>query len=623
MSIENDGSPEAAPRVEPPIPVGEAARLADLYAAELLDSGREEAYDAIARSAAFIAQTPAALITLVDEHHQTTKACIGIASGDLDRRDAFCAYAILEPEETLLVPDALLDERFRENPFVVGEPHLRFYCGVPIVSAAGRALGTVCAIDYEPRDLSPEQVVALEDLARHTSALVQSRTRIRELEHAISSDEAAHLALLQAIGDLTARETDLDALLKHALHAIVDCLGLSAGGLWWHDGEQLAVDPLWIDTTKRLAPMERARRGLAYPADVLIHTQATATRHGDDVLPTVVAAALSSVGAHASYAVPIIVSGTVVGAFELVPGSAGEPSSRCLLAATQAAAEVARWIERDRSPGWIVDVTTPTSEEPVSPRPDQLRRRGALKARLAGAADRGELSVVYEPIVRLDTDATTSMEALVRWHDAELGAVGPAEFIPLAEDSGAIREIGTFVRRQAIRDLPDLAAASMNPETFSIWINVSVRELDADFAQAVLDDLAAADVEPQRLTLEVTERVALTGDAPAAEPLFMLAAHGVGIAVDDFGTGFTSLTQLRSMPLTQLKIDRSFIADLTGDHAERTRPIVAGIVSLGHSLDLEIVAEGVETDDQLELVRELGADYAQGYLLTDALRAAG
>ncbi|MGI9186929.1 MAG: EAL domain-containing protein, partial [Gaiellales bacterium] len=589
-------------------------RLADLYATELLDTEPEEAYDAIARTAAYIAGAPAALITLIDEHHQRTKACIGVASGNLDRRDAFCSYAILEPSQTLVIPDTILDARFRENPYVVGDPHLRFYCGVPIVSAAGRALGTVCVIDYEPRVLIPAQVAALEDLARQASALVQSRTRIRELEHMLSGDEDAHVTALRAIGDLTSNATDLDALLADALAMLIATLGLSAGGLWWHNGEQLAVDPLWLDTTGLLAGVELARRGLSYPADLMIHTHETATRHGDDVLPTLVTAALSVAGIRASYAVPITVMGTIIGAFELIPSAAAEPSPRRLLAATQVAADIGRWIERDREPEWVQDLTSSTLHEQSRVRPEDVRRRAAMKTRLSGAAERGELTVVYEPILDLATDTSTGAEALVRWRDADLGDVSPSEFIPLAEESGAVREIGAFARRQALRDLPRLAAASANPTDFTLSLNVSVRELDDRYAEAVLGDLAAAGTDPHRLVLEVTERRALTGESPAAEPLFVLAAHGVRIALDDFGTGFTSLTQLRSLPLTQVKIDRSFVADLIGDHASRVRPIVQGIVQLAHSLDLTVVTEGIETQEQLDVVRALGADLAQGHL---------
>lgn len=611
-----EGDAVGAARREPPVPIGEAARLADLYAVDLLDTEPEDAYDAIARTAAYIAETPAALITLVDEHHQRAKACLGIASGDVDRRDAFCSYAILDPQRTLLVPDTVLDERFRDNPFVAGDPHLRFYCGAPIVSASGRALGTVCVIDYEPRDLLPAQVEALEDLARQASALIQSRARIRELEQSISSDEVAHVALLRTIGELTARASDLDTLLEAALAAMVETLELGGGGLWWHDGEQLAVDPLWLDATGLLGGVERARRGLAYPADLLIHTRDTATRHGDDVLPTLVTAALSTAEIHASYAVPIIVADTIVGAFELIPSPAGEPSPVRRFAATQGAAEIGRWIERDRTPAWLRELTTSAPHEPTAVRPAELRRRGAMKARLTGAAERDEISVVYQEIVDLGLDAATGVEVLARWHDVELGDVSPGTFIPLAEESGTIREIGAFVRRQALRDLPELAIAHARPDDFSLWLNVSVRELDDRFAEAVLADLEATGTDPRRLTLEVTERVGLTGDHAAAAPLFLLAAHGVGIAIDDFGTGFTSLAQLRSLPLTQLKIDRSFIADLTGRHADRVRPIIQGIIQLGHSLDLRVVTEGIENVEQLDIVRRLGADFAQGYLLT-------
>ena len=169
------------------------------------------------------------------------------------------------------------------------------------------------------------------------------------------------------------------------------------------------------------------------------------------------------------------------------------------------------------------------------------------------------------------------------------------------------------MRRQALHDLPLLRPD--DGDSSAVWVNVSARELVPGFARAVLDELAAEGIAPRRLTLEVTERLALPGGDIATGQLFELAEAGVAIAVDDFGTGFTSLTQLRNLPLSRIKIDRSFTTDLVGEHRDRMWPIVRGIVQLGHSLGLEVVAEGVETPEQLESIRELGVDLAQGYLM--------
>lgn len=600
------------------LPIGETARLADLYAAELVDSGSEEAYDAIVRLAALVTGSSTALITLVDEHQQTAKACIGFDARPIDRRDAFCSYAILEPERTLHVPDATLDERFRDNPYVVGEPHLRFYCGVPIVSADGWAFGTLCVLDVEPRELDARQLQALEDLAAQTSALIQARTRINQLELQAERDGAAHISVLRAIGELVTSATNLDDLLAQSLEVIVRELDLDAGGLWWHDGENLAVDPLWIDATGRLAGIERSREGLAYPSDVIIHTLETATRHGVDVLPTVVVAAMQEAGISAAHTIPIAVDGTVVGAFELIPKPTGEPSPRYLQAATQAAAEIGRWIERDRSPQWLVETTTSAADGEDLPalNAQQIRRRATVKARLTEAVMRGDISVAYEPIVRLADDSVAAVEVLARWHDERLGTVSPGEFIPIAEESEAIRTLGTFVRRRALSELSRLGTDELIGSDCSLWANVAGKELVDGFADSVLAELRRAGIDPSRLTLEVTERIALTPHDPATQQLAELRLQGVGIAIDDFGTGYTSLTQLRTLPLTHLKIDRSFIADLIGEHSDRVTPVVSGIVQLGHSLGLKVVAEGVETEQLLGIVRDLGVDLAQGHLLS-------
>ena len=422
------------------------------------------------------------------------------------------------------------------------------------------------------------------------------------------------------MGDIVEAADDLDDVLSRALEAIIKTLGLSAGGLWWHDGMELATQPLWFDTTGALTSVQRAREGLAYPADVMIHTRETATRHGIDVLPTIVTAALHEAGISASFMVPIVADGVTIGGYEMIPAAAGEPSPRRLLAAAQAAAEVGRWIERDRPARWLRDLADRTRDpegEAVTRIPtERVRRRSAVKARIVAADERDELSVAYEPIVHLASGTTTAVEALARWDDAVLGRVAPNEFIPIAEESSAIARIGAFVRRRALADRTGLQARHAAADGFAVWVNVSARELDRGFADAVHAELEQAGVPAQCLALEVTEREALSAQSPGCAQLHELAASGVGIAIDDFGTGFTSLTQLRNLPLTHIKIDRSFVTDLAGEHGHRVRPIVGGIVSLGHSLGLQIVTEGIETLEQLEIARALGADLAQGHLLS-------
>ncbi|MCX6392545.1 MAG: EAL domain-containing protein [Actinobacteria bacterium] len=181
---------------------------------------------------------------------------------------------------------------------------------------------------------------------------------------------------------------------------------------------------------------------------------------------------------------------------------------------------------------------------------------------------------------------------------------------------GNENRLGAYIRRRALTELHDLDASTGAAGALDLWVNVSPHEIDASFVAGVLDDLTACGVAPDRLTLEITERVAFRTIDPGIELIDELSSHGIHIAVDDFGTGFTSLTQLRTLPLARIKIDRSFLADIVGESASRVRPLIAGIVQIGRLLELEVVTEGIETQEQLDAVRELGADLAQGHLFS-------
>jgi EAL domain-containing protein (putative c-di-GMP-specific phosphodiesterase class I) len=188
--------------------------------------------------------------------------------------------------------------------------------------------------------------------------------------------------------------------------------------------------------------------------------------------------------------------------------------------------------------------------------------------------------------------------------------VPPGQFVPVAEDSGLIRELGEHVLRQACRTVADWSRDGLELE---VAVNVSAVQLtDAGFSDVVQRVLAETGLGPERLLLEVTESQVLTEVADRHGHLARLRSTGIGISIDDFGTGFSSLAQLNHLPATELKIDRSFVAHITDD---RPSPLVAGIVGLGHGLGLRVVAEGIETPGQLQAMRRIGCDRAQGYLL--------
>jgi diguanylate cyclase len=249
-----------------------------------------------------------------------------------------------------------------------------------------------------------------------------------------------------------------------------------------------------------------------------------------------------------------------------------------------------------------------------------------LREELMRALEREQFRLYYQPLVDLQTGTVTAMEALVRWQHPELGLVPPIKFIPAAERSGLIAPIGAWVLRTACEQLAEWRRAGAE---LSIAVNVSAREVQApDFVDIVTHTLSASGLEPAHLELELTESVALKDPEKSADVLGRLSRLGVRFSIDDFGSGYSSLMRLRQMPINVLKIDRFFVQDIVS--SPRDAAIVAAVVAMAHSLGLKVVAEGVETNEQLAALRSLKCDLdakttcdlIQGYLLSRPLPAA-
>jgi diguanylate cyclase (GGDEF)-like protein len=251
---------------------------------------------------------------------------------------------------------------------------------------------------------------------------------------------------------------------------------------------------------------------------------------------------------------------------------------------------------------------------------EAARRRADLQQDLTLATGAGQLEVHYQPTVLLTDGSTTGFEALVRWHHPERGTVPPAEFIPLAEESGAITEIGRWVLRQALRQAAQWSAATGAP--LRMAVNLSPRQLmDGDVVADVVAALEDSGFPARQLTLEVTEGVLVHDVDRVVAQLTALRALGVAIAIDDFGTGFSGLSYLRSLPADILKIDRSFVSDLVPGSSSAT--LISSIVELARTLGLAVVAEGVETEAQRATLADLRCGSAQGYLFARPEPAAG
>jgi diguanylate cyclase (GGDEF)-like protein/PAS domain S-box-containing protein len=238
-----------------------------------------------------------------------------------------------------------------------------------------------------------------------------------------------------------------------------------------------------------------------------------------------------------------------------------------------------------------------------------------IETDLRRAITRKEFFLNYQPIVSLETGKVSSFEALVRWRHPERGLVGPTEFIPVAEETGLILPIGQWVLNEACRQVREWQKLHLADERVTISVNLSSRQFSqADLIDQVSSALRESGLRPGCLKLEITESMVMENIDTAIGMLAQLRALGVGLSIDDFGTGYSSLSYLHRFPIDTLKIDRSFVTQMT-DNTENAE-IVRTIVTLARSLDMDVIAEGVETRAQLQQLSTLGCDYGQGYLFS-------
>jgi len=244
--------------------------------------------------------------------------------------------------------------------------------------------------------------------------------------------------------------------------------------------------------------------------------------------------------------------------------------------------------------------------------------RFSLEKKLKTAIDEELLDLVYQPKIDLKTGAVVGVEALVRWHDEECGDIGPSEFIPLAEETGLIMPLGRWVMLKACLQMQKWVSEGLAFE--SVAINCStVQFVRSNMTQLVSEVLEESGIAAELLEIELTESLLLQDTEQGIKILNELKARGVQVSIDDFGTGFSSLSYLKKLPVDKLKIDHSFVRDLVNDSGDQA--ITSAIITLSHKLGLVVVAEGVENFDQCDLLVKMGCDQMQGYLVSKPMTA--
>jgi diguanylate cyclase (GGDEF)-like protein len=574
-----------------------------------LDSAPEQLFDDLVETASLIAGSSMAYISLIDDEREWFKASKGFDLAEVPRETGFGDMVISKPESVLVVGQIVGGSQFTHSPLVTGYSRINFYAGAAIVTAAGFPVGVIAVADHDAGDFTADQQAALQLLARQAAAVFELRRDTDSLAAGLVEEraKAAEYAVWQKTHDVLTSlpnrlvledrimELDAEEIATNDPHVVsllavelvnYDAVNVALG----HDGGDKALCQVAYLLAQCL-PAESllARIENTTFAALVADTEASA------------AAELASV-IHKTLSLPIavpnfdsVVVSAVVGTATSGPRRGFAPSE-ILTAGESGIAEAKRL----------------GAGSTFAARWESFARReriAKLRTKFRSALLEGDVKVVYMPLVRLVDSEVIGYEALARWDDPEFGEVSPSEFVPISETNGFVSELDAVVLDVALRDF---AEGRIPGEEISV--NISPRGVGPGFAGAVREKLEEYDVEPGDLVLEATERAGLSSNPILMASLVSLAAMGVRIALDDFGAGETAIAHLRTMPISRLKLDKTLIEGLEDDESGGGRAVVDAIALMAHSLNVETLAEGIENQEQLNVLRSAGVKTGQGYL---------
>ncbi|GFM63284.1 sensor domain-containing phosphodiesterase [Pseudomonas cichorii] len=572
-----------------PLPLNETQRLLRITELCVLENTVDDVFEEIVAMTAEFFQAPIVLISIVDEHRQWFRARVGLQAQETPRDVSFCAYAILS-DCSLEVVDATLDERFKDNGLVTGEPGIRYYAGAPLITDDGLGLGTLCVIDTVPREaMSEREALMLKRLA----GLVMKR--IVDLRRSCFVDQTTGLynrlrleedILLTLKAGKEMRLVAVDMITPEFLNNIVKALGYSfAQDLVVAMRNRLQA---MLPSSCPLYKISPTRFGFQLPGDM-----------PDESIYCAILEDLQS---------PVICHGIPVQmqvGLGIVPLLVGQAMEQDWVRLVISAADDAR----ARQVGWAL----------YEPHMDATQQRSfQLLGSLTSAVHaHDQLRLVYQPRIDLASGECTSVEALLRWVHPTLGPIGPAEFIPLAEKTALMRSLSLWVLQTAVEQ-----AASWQRKGFDIRVAINVTPDDLTgpvFTDRVIWLLKKHDISPEHFELEFTESALMQNPSEVRSQLERLRELGMHIAIDDFGTGYSNWNYLRQLPATTVKIDQSLMRNLNVEEADQR--LVKALIGLAKKLGYCVVAEGIETETIRKLVKQWGCDEGQGYLIARPMEA--
>lgn len=701
----------------PAILANEQERLAALYEHGLDDEALIPCLDPIVQIAARMFDMPVAAVNMIGSDHVFFAASVGIGETDMRRDVSFCGHAINQLE-IMVVPDAIQDERFHDNPLVTGEANVRFYAGVPLRSPGGLALGALCVLDTKPHlNFSEEDQRRLLELAR----IVSDRLELRRIEtssnrhrptfekyagnsttpivwfdehlniiawnaaaalsHGYNMSEGAGMSVDRLVlerdrsilQETIAKAVSADTL-GH-LDTFSEIFGLRKDGtkflvgfslFAWKESGKMRFEASLKDIT--VQRMEEAELRLRANVDLLtgLANRARFYRVVEDTLTLPKPAAVFMIDLDGFKDVNDTLGHTLgdgvlqqvatqmarlVSAPGIVARIGGDefaiivPNMTSTEVATQLAENIIRQISMPiliegqeirvaascgvaLAPLHAQEALELVSDADLALFKAKMSGRGrvclftpalrmeAVARRLYAmelhrAVDQGEFLLYYQPQVNLQTGAITGAEALLRWHHPKRGVLTPISFMPALEGGPLAAVVGSWVLDEAC------AQAAYWRRHGATAFRMGVNLFEAQFrvghlVQEVMEVLERHGLPPHALELEITENIALDNDESVLETLRKLKGYGVGIAFDDFGTGYASLSLLKTYPLSRIKIDRSFVHGML-EH-KQDDSVVCATLDIAHGFDLQTIAEGIEHKSQRDYLKERQCEEGQGEL---------
>jgi EAL domain-containing protein (putative c-di-GMP-specific phosphodiesterase class I)/GAF domain-containing protein len=572
----------------------EKQRLAALKATRALEFSGEPVLDTIAETTGLALKAPIALIVLIDEHQAWLKAHVGVTATQIAREGAICDYTI-RGSDVLVIGDVSMDSRFKDHPMVLRKPHMRFYAGAPLRTKDGLNIGTVCVIDTKPRhNFTESDRLLLRKFAALAMARIESLRSIGFIDRVTGL--LNHHRFLEDVENLLANRTSeaapaflgaIDVVSQNRYNEIAKAVGVQhAQQLVLKAKERLQeIDPSGVV----LYHIDHARFATICPRLSLANKERLIRRISE------------------LFSNPIDCNGIPInlepslGIIDLGAADDAPQLFRALMAA----------LDQARESGMLSAVYDPATDQ------SQQRSFALLSALHTALETADQLDLHYQPRVDTKSGKVLSVEALLRWTHPTLGPISPTEFISLAEKTALIGKITVWVLHKALKQAVEWRAAG---HKFKVAINISAHDIERGGFVSFLEDLFKTYQLPlETVELEFTENKLIQDVGKVRSELLRLRKLGLDIAIDDFGTGYCNNAYLKSIPATAVKIDQSFVRGLESHNKDQI--IVRSMIDLAHSLGLAVVAEGVETAESFNLLKQWGADQIQGYFIARPMDA--